>query len=75
MTFETDFPSLRNKEILLYEDNVIPYDVLSKNMVILHCLDKQKVKDAIENNLIHFNCHTAVRCRRCDIEKELGLDK
>lgn len=53
MSFEDDFPSLKNKEIDIDKqfinagDNAYFWDVIASN-----CLDKQKVKEAINKCLM-----------------------
>ncbi len=51
MTFEEDFPSLKGKVIYsqAYEDGSLEHpDTLIKEVVAENCLDKHKVKEAIQ---------------------------
>ncbi len=76
MKFEEQFPSLKHLELhkgLSDIESVIVYDVLK------HCLDKQRVKEAIKKYFVHGyvgdgTIHSSA-CRMCKVLKELGLDK
>lgn len=64
MDFEEQFPSLieANREADFEGDGIIPDHVLMK-----HCLDKQRVKEAILKRLEPVPAY--------DVLKELGLEK
>jgi len=67
MSFEEDFPSLINKGGWRLID-------IDKNDVRNCCLDKQKVKEAIENMVFRGFPHY-IEPIIDDLKKELGLDK
>jgi hypothetical protein len=82
MTFEEQFPSLEGKDITLEKLNTLPNlphiasgELLSqthflvREVVVKMCLDKQRVREAIEKI-----CHYEGECGHgTDLLKELGL--
>ena len=69
MKFEDKFPSLKQEECYDIIDEV--YD---KDTLIKHCLDKQKVKEAIDKVFKNSYAETSEgRCLPDELKKELGL--
>ena len=89
MTFEEEFPSLKSKHSLVVDKHggitfppriptILPNKLFSKEKIEEHCLDKQRVKEVIEE-LRKQDWSTnkedlgLVRAVLFDLEKELSL--
>jgi hypothetical protein len=68
MTFYDDFPSLRHENKLYYQQ----VENIATDLVVKHCIDKQKVRDAIKDARKKW-CLDRFFIVFDELEKELGL--
>jgi hypothetical protein len=82
MTFKKDFPSLKDIECNCYGCNEYPSERDELHSVSIediqkYCLDKQKVRGAIEKHMVCGHSAEGIHyekvCRKCCLLKELGL--
>lgn len=77
MTFEEDFPSLKDVEFEAYDEtHVIYQDEELQEIFSRYCLDKQKVREAIKKTLDAVNEQIGPRYPEelmAYLTKELGL--
>lgn len=79
MTFEQDFPSLKDEGLLSVDTNCLSMkdNVFLAKDIQKFCLDKVKVREAIEKHLVcgyKDNIHNKGFCRKCALLQSLGLD-
>ena len=76
MTFEEQFPSLKNKRHINKMGEPPHYVIwFTEGQIQQHCLDKQKVKDAITKNGTHEGSNECSEPICLRILEELGLEK
>lgn len=78
MTFEKEFPSIKDKwTIDSQTDCMVEGDIFTRWVIQEHCLDKRRVITALANayNKGHHDRHCRFAIKECirGIEQELGL--